>query len=365
MENALNVLGVRLRIRADPPALAEQFLTVFGAFSDPNPTDGDELKEIPIRIDGASGTYEDGRRTVRLAGERLRESQVYNLLYTTLVRALEGVYLLHGAVVAERERAWIISGPSGSGKSSLGLALVDRGFDLMSDDLAPLSLSDRLIHPFPRRLGFVRGSDGSHRAGRAGAVEMGDKTFVTADQVGARQVEKALPPGAVVLMNPFDPTGRTIEMVVCLLVDPGPLRERLEGVAGVEIELSHAEEGLSVLNLRLEGSEAITATEAALQDAEENILFHYRTYGRDKTYAAEPSLQRIPLHEGVLGLLREALNRERSSALMQRLQGRLTSAVLELCGLLEGVPCYQLTPADVESTADLLEKTFRELPLRP
>jgi serine kinase of HPr protein (carbohydrate metabolism regulator) len=41
---------------------------------------------------------------------------------------------LHASTVALDERAVLISGPSGSGKSDLALRLLDRGFVLVSDD---------------------------------------------------------------------------------------------------------------------------------------------------------------------------------------------------------------------------------------
>lgn len=41
---------------------------------------------------------------------------------------------LHASCVASKGRAVLIGGPSGSGKSDLALRLLDRGFNLVSDD---------------------------------------------------------------------------------------------------------------------------------------------------------------------------------------------------------------------------------------
>jgi hypothetical protein len=45
---------------------------------------------------------------------------------------------LHAAVVARKEDALVLVGPSGAGKTTLALALVNRGWSLVSDDVAVL-----------------------------------------------------------------------------------------------------------------------------------------------------------------------------------------------------------------------------------
>jgi len=331
------------------------FFTVFGAFENAVAAEPSGAAEIGVTIDVDSGTYDDGARRVPLAGGRLRPLHVYNLLYTTLVRAMDGVYLLHAAVVARADHAWVISAPSGSGKSSLGRALLGRGFELMSDDLAPVTAADGLVHPFPRRLGLVReeGDDGPD-----GALLLGDKAFVTPDQVGARVATRALRPGAVVLMNPFDPTGRRIEISIGLLGDGAAFRRGVDGCPGVRVLVERQSDEVHLIRLHLQGNEAIAAVERMLEEVEEEVLFQQRGYGEEKTYLREPVLTPISSREATLGLLREMLNREKESALMQRLGGRISAAFVELWGLLQGVPCYQLQPADIPTTADLLERTF-------
>ncbi|MGI8611804.1 MAG: HPr kinase/phosphorylase [Sphingomicrobium sp.] len=53
---------------------------------------------------------------------------------------------VHASTVATEGRAVLISGPSGSGKSDLALRLLDRGFNLVSDDQTIVRLEgDRLV----------------------------------------------------------------------------------------------------------------------------------------------------------------------------------------------------------------------------
>ena len=53
--------------------------------------------------------------------------------------------LMHASCVAVSGRAVLITGPSGSGKSALALALMAHGADLVADDQTALTLQDGLL----------------------------------------------------------------------------------------------------------------------------------------------------------------------------------------------------------------------------
>ncbi len=119
MHQSFRILDTRLQINCDEESLVEAFLGVFSAFAvEPEAVAGPE-PVLRVDVDGAAGTYSDGRSQVLLAPPPLRRAHVYNLLYRSLVRSFRGFILLHGAVVARRGKAWLISGPSGAGKTTL------------------------------------------------------------------------------------------------------------------------------------------------------------------------------------------------------------------------------------------------------
>lgn len=58
--------------------------------------------------------------------------------------------IIHSAVVEKSGKALILPGSPGSGKSTLCAALVCKGWRLLSDEMALVSLDTGLIHPLPR-----------------------------------------------------------------------------------------------------------------------------------------------------------------------------------------------------------------------
>lgn len=67
-----------------------------------------------------------------------------------LAEKVESMYLLHAGGVSRNGAGIIMPGPSGSGKSSLTLALLLRGYRYLSDELAVIDPSSNQLQPFPK-----------------------------------------------------------------------------------------------------------------------------------------------------------------------------------------------------------------------
>ncbi len=66
--------------------------------------------------------------------------------------------IIHSAVVEKDGKGIIFPGTPGSGKSTLCAALTCRGWRLLSDEMALISLEDHQIYPFPRPIGLKNNS---------------------------------------------------------------------------------------------------------------------------------------------------------------------------------------------------------------
>ena len=66
--------------------------------------------------------------------------------------------IVHAATVEKNGRGYIFPGAPGSGKSTLCAALVCRGWRLLSDEMALISLTDGLLWPIPRPVSLKNAS---------------------------------------------------------------------------------------------------------------------------------------------------------------------------------------------------------------
>ncbi len=66
--------------------------------------------------------------------------------------------IVHAATVEKNGRGYVFPGAPGSGKSTLCAALVCRGWRLLSDEMAMISLNDGLLWPIPRPVSLKNAS---------------------------------------------------------------------------------------------------------------------------------------------------------------------------------------------------------------
>ena len=107
---------------------------------------------------------------------------------------------VHAAALTVRNGdALLFTGPSFSGKSALSLGLLDRGWGLMTDDLAVIGRSTKRVHAFRRPIG-IRETTMTLVPGLAERVQRVDDVFcihhndITTYMVRAAHLEHRAPP---------------------------------------------------------------------------------------------------------------------------------------------------------------------------
>lgn len=100
-----------------------------------------------------SFVFDAGRRRVVAVPPRSGDAEWEHLVVGWALPSLLGelgATVLHGCVVAGRDRAWILCGPSGTGKTTTSLALRDAGMQVLADDVAVVEGGAREVAAGPR-----------------------------------------------------------------------------------------------------------------------------------------------------------------------------------------------------------------------
>lgn len=145
------------RINSRIPAIAEALLTLY---TDYVVLDDSEFVDFPVTIAEGEGIHRWYRRQAifKFDGKEpfipLPIDHAFPLLEWSMNWCIamyaHQYLLLHSAVIEKNGLAVIMPAPPGSGKSTLCAGLVHRGWRLLSDELALVSLTDASITPLGR-----------------------------------------------------------------------------------------------------------------------------------------------------------------------------------------------------------------------
>ena len=201
------------------------------------------------------------------------EMLLYQRFLAAVLLHTEPHAVFHGAALVDRGGGGLLlAGPSGHGKSSLALALVERGFGFLGDDYAPLDLASATLWPFPRTASILPGGtaplpDPVRRLAEAGtAPRLFGKALVDIGTVfpGALRTEPAPLRTVVVLGGAGVETDVSFLHLAARAADGPRLAAALRGIDGVVVESDDEVGGRRRWRLRIEHSKGPTEAVGAL-----------------------------------------------------------------------------------------------------
>jgi hypothetical protein len=354
-------------LSTDQRAILDGFDQMYGRFRSPDheASGSPDGLRLTILFGGRGGhgpllISPAGRQRVSRAD--LSPSLYFHVLSHVYARCAGPVF--HAAVAARDGRGLMVCAASGGGKTTLILDLIRRGWEFLSDELAPIGPGGQ-VEPFPRALGLRAGTlalhpwlgDAAPTVDRNGTAEF--KALRDPGALPGVRLGQAVPLRCVVFVDPplepDPPEGsRTLELGFPAL--SAPLLERLAKLPGV-LAVSPLE-GRYYPTLRVTVAEGADVAESIERLAGSLGLPIVSTrWGRSAPpdYAARPVLTRLRASDGVIDWQRHLLNARPSSRLLVAHGGSGGRLLLTLGELSRGVRFHRLTVGRLHQMTELLE----------
>ena len=349
----LNLLDVRLRVDGDVPPALDMLRRLYDA---PEFAAGGAGRSVELTFQVAEGRARrmevDGRSDRLPAGADPAALVCEAVFREVLVRSSDYV-LVHAAAVEHRGRGLLLVGPPFAGKTTLGLALADRGLDYYSDDVAAVRRSDGRLHPFRRRAG-VRLQGGGR-----------DYRRVSSSPDMAERAPAGVVIGAVFLIEPAGlPLEAEAEEAWTLVLAPGATDAGSEILNHPALRIAATSEDRGRVRFDLIPQSAGSATPAALRDfvarRVQDILYVGPTPRRwPQASAVQPEVASLAREAAALELVRHTLNRQPGSALLRSYGEHPHLGIYaDLLGARAAARCYRLRPGTPEATAEVVLGTI-------
>lgn len=360
----LEVLDVPIALTGPPTVLAP-IVRAYRRFVVPDPP-SNGVHEIRLESIHAK-TFQDGPLPVPIVRGANPTLQVYERLLNAIFdRAATHAVLHAGALVAPGGGALLIAGPSGFGKTSLTLELLERGFGFLSDDYAPIDLATGGVHPYPRTVGLLPG--GSARTPRRFAEAAAEpqvprllgKALVDVGEVlgEAAVARDPVPVSHVVLLEAGQPSEEPYQSVVHLGVWPRGVAETevaLVRMPGLDVLGRNDREDITIWRVQLRHAALATRAFSELLDRDFVAYSETRPVA-EPDFSHEPHLTPLKRREAATLLCREMQNRRPRGRLMREYRGDTTALFLDVAASLGAAECWRLEVGRFDPTALLLQE---------
>ncbi len=153
------IFNFPIRVESNSPQFLQHVGNIFHYFkvTGPNP-DVDNGASFRVSIDQTS--------TITFGNDIIYRSPYYRYIleyleykiYTLLIDRFSNYYLIHAGVVAHDDKAIVLPGSSGGGKTTLIAGMLKNGFRYLTDEIGIIDPHTLRVYPFPKPLNMKIGS---------------------------------------------------------------------------------------------------------------------------------------------------------------------------------------------------------------
>ncbi|MFC1572220.1 hypothetical protein ACFL6M_01350 [Candidatus Eisenbacteria bacterium] len=369
--DAYRFFDLDVTIHSDSDTVLQFFRQNYRHFRVPPQEDRGDAHAYYVLVDsgrpeGALLHWDEHRVCSLLEGHALADSADV-VIFGSLQRKNDTYFLIHAGAVACRAGAVILAGMSGSGKTTLTLELTRRGLLFCSDELAAISRSTHLLHPFPRAIGARDGTrsllDGvdfeSGKVHHTAGNEV--KRIVDISDISNAPLAGVCPGKYLILLETGIPGAGVFrpdshEVRVGLRHLDRDLIERLSDIDGVARLSVEAGGKRPFASFRIQKRKSVQDSFLDICRAhDEAILYRVKVMTSPPDPSREPQLTPMTKMQAGLALLGNLQNVVANDGWMQKKSAvSITETLFELLGVISKMDCYRLVVGNLKRTADLI-----------
>lgn len=347
----------KFELRSDHADTLALMDAVFKRFAvEDNEHNGEKLiYEVLTNVGGAAGIrYNDYSYIVEQP--KLLPSLAHGIILRNTLARIHSHLLFHAAALSYQDKGVILAADSGCGKTTLALALLQRGFKLLSDETAALEYHSGKLSPYPRCLWVRPGTyqvfqqHGWNFPSHQIATKIDNRTAI---HISNPLLGKhCLPNYLFIIKHPDEGDERICEISLDSL--PNKLLAELSAI-GIEtvITASEAKKGFPIIKAK---EAQINKIYQACERQGVLVLHVNETEVVPSYYNKTPQLQNIGKLTAAFALLRSFLGGYRSVFIQQDCQGHVASLIQPLVKILHPVKCYQLTVGKLNKTVEIIDE---------
>jgi len=288
------------------------------------------------------------------------EGYAYDSILSTVLSRVRSHLIIHAGVVARGGQATLVVADSGYGKTTLVLELVSRGFQFLSDELAPVARNTHQVEPFPRSLRLREPTldlvAGIRR--QQNAILWFDKFVIDIEQIYPGSLGTEAQIRSVIIVQdslPDDKTTPYKEIGIFLNRHDTGLLSAAEELTGVQqAQLTH-ELGYPVLRYQAEHPmQILPQIEELCRERNILVIDVNKRPLRKPSFHGPTQLSVLPKSQTAFELIRQFQPGHKSEILTEEYQGKATKLYLELISILSEARCYRLTPGPLSEMADII-----------
>jgi hypothetical protein len=249
------------------------------------------------------------------------------------------------------------------GKTTLTLELVRRGFKFLSDEMAAMGRSDRLVWPFPRSLRVRPGTLelAGLSEGAAQASMWLDKLILDIETIKPGSMGEAVPiTNIVVLRDPVEQVNEvcakpTRELLVMVDRTDAALVAAVGQIQDVTRLCACTAYGYPALELHTANRmRVLSQIEALCRERQILILGVMKRKEHHPSFDAPARLEPMSTDQATMELLKRFQGGHKSSLLRDEFSGSPSRLFMELAGIIQQSACFRLSVGPLGQMADLV-----------